>query len=60
MICPNCKKEISRVRVYSEAWQWGELEGNSIVSYGSCEELLETVSIKCPECSEELIDVVEG
>jgi len=59
MKCPKCNKYISRVRVYSEAWQWGELDGKVVADYGSVEELTETTSVGCPECGAELIDYIE-
>lgn len=57
--CPKCNKPIDSVRVYSEAYQIGTLEGLKIVDYGSVEELTETISIECPECSEDIIDFIE-
>ena len=48
--CPQCKKELDWVRVYSECYQRGELRGNEIVDYGSIDEITETVGIECPEC----------
>ena len=48
--CPGCGKELDKVRVYSEAWQLGTLQGNTIVDYGPCEELTETIAIECPHC----------
>jgi Zn finger protein HypA/HybF involved in hydrogenase expression len=59
MQCPGCKKQISRVNVYSECYQHGYLEGNKIASYGSVEEILETVAIECPECGHDLEPLVE-
>lgn len=59
MICPHCKQEIARVRVYSECWQYGYLKGNEIVDYGSVEDIGETtLAILCDECQEDISDVV--
>lgn len=51
MVCPNCKKEIERVRVYSECYQWGTLYGNKITDYAPVEEITETIAIECAECA---------
>lgn len=59
MQCPNCKEEITRVRVYSEAWQWGELDGKVIADYGVVEELTETTFVACPVCHFDLTELVE-
>jgi DNA-directed RNA polymerase subunit RPC12/RpoP len=61
MICPNCKKEISFVRIYSECWQKGYLDGDSktVISYGSVEEITEAIGIECPECGHDLEPLVE-
>ncbi len=58
MKCPNCKKEIEKVRVYSEAWQWATLKGKEIDEYGSIEEVLETICVECPECNTEIDDSI--
>jgi len=58
-ICPGCKKALDDVRVYSEAYQIGELQGNKIVVYGSVEELTETVGIECPECGKDIMNLIE-
>jgi len=59
MKCPECKKEIDHVRVYSECLQIGALEGNKITDYGLVEEILETQGIECPECNEDITKYVE-
>lgn len=60
MICKHCKKEIGRVRVYSECWQFGTLEGNKIADYGRTEEITDdTIAIECPECGGDLESEVE-
>jgi len=59
MKCPNCKEEIDCVRVYSECYQIGALEGNKIVDYGSVEEITETVGIECPKCGHDIRLLVE-
>ena len=60
MRCPHCGHEISWVRVYSECWQYGFLEGNRIVDYGSIEDIGETIlAIVCDECQEDIGDVIE-
>lgn len=59
MKCPKCKKNIKRVRVYSETWQTGYLERNKIVDYGSVEELTETTGIECVECNEDIAEHIE-
>lgn len=50
MKCPDCKKEIKKVLVYSECFQIGILEKNKIVECGSIEEITETIAIECPKC----------
>lgn len=57
MECPECGNEILYVRVYSECWQKGWLNGKRITSYGSIQ--TENVSsdicgIGCPECGEDI------
>lgn len=60
MKCPGCKKEITKVRVYSECWQWGSLENNKVVHYSPYEDFSDSITdIECPECSLNLDDVVE-
>jgi hypothetical protein len=60
MRCPNCKVEISRVRVYSECWEYGFLEGNTIVAYGSIEDVSETpTAMVCDECEEDIGHAIE-
>lgn len=59
MKCPNCKKEIEKVRIYSECWQYGTLEKNTVSDYGSIEDILETVAIECPECNADIINSIE-
>ena len=57
MICPHCKREISRVRVYFECWEYGTLKDNRIVSYGSTEDVGETaLAIPCDACEEDISD----
>jgi len=51
MKCPKCKKTVKRTRVYSEAYQWATIKGNTIIDYGACEELLETIAIECEFCN---------
>lgn len=59
MICPHCNKEIEKVRVYTERWQSGYLEGNRIVKYIPLSEIADlTISIECPECEGDLRDHV--
>jgi len=60
MTCPNCKREITRVRVYFECWEYGFLEGNRITSYGSVEDVGETpLAILCDECEEDISDAID-
>ena len=56
MICPQCKKEIETVRVYSECYQIADLEGNKITEYNAVEEVLDTRAIECPECSHDFYE----
>lgn len=60
MKCKGCGREISRVRVYSECWQYGFLEGKKLIEYGSIEGMSDFSSgVECPECHEDLMDDVE-
>ena len=60
MICPHCGHEMSRVRVYVECWQYGTLQGNRIVDYGSVEDIGETpLAIVCDECQEDITDATD-
>ena len=62
MKCPECKKKISYVRVYSECWQIGYLEGTKIKEYAPVEEenvLPDITGIECPECHADISNNVE-
>jgi hypothetical protein len=59
MKCKGCKKKIERVLIYSDCWQFGMLRGNRIVEFGSVEEVMNTTSIECPECNEDLTKEVQ-
>jgi len=59
MKCKGCGREIDQVRVYSECWQDGTLEGNRVIVYGPIEEITETTAIECLECHTDLMDDVE-
>lgn len=62
MKCPKCTKEIPFVRVYSECWQAGYLEGNKIKEYAPVEQghvLPDISGIECPECGEDISKVIE-
>lgn len=60
MICPHCGREIERVRVYFECWEYGTLKENRIVSYGSIEDVGETaLAILCDECEEDISDAID-
>ena len=50
LVCPSCKKELDSVRLYSECYQLCALKYNTIIDYGSVEELTETIAIECPHC----------
>ena len=53
MKCPNCKKELDKVKVYSEIWQYAYLKNGKIAEYEpyDTENILgEEVGIECPEC----------
>ena len=57
MKCPECKKEISYVRVYSECWQKGHLKENRIEKYSpvNTENIgYDITGIGCPECGEDI------
>jgi hypothetical protein len=61
MKCPKCGKDIERVIVVSQCWQYGQLAENSnkIVEYGSVENITDTILIECPECSQDIMKEVE-
>ncbi len=59
MKCPKCKKGLENVNVYSEALQIAELNDNSIISYGSVEEIFETLRIECPFCGKEITKLIK-
>lgn len=52
MKCKQCKKEVKRVRVYSEAWQWADVdEKGKVTDYGRVEELTDdTLAVECEHC----------
>jgi endogenous inhibitor of DNA gyrase (YacG/DUF329 family) len=56
MKCPNCKRTITFVHVYSQCRQKADIDkkGN-ITDYGGVEEIFETLKVECPECYEELV-----
>lgn len=63
MKCPQCHKELTKVRVYSECWQYGYIDklknAKKIESYGEISELTETTGIECPECGADLENIIE-
>jgi DNA-directed RNA polymerase subunit RPC12/RpoP len=60
MKCPECKKELTSVDLYSKCWQKVDIdkEGRT-TTYGPVEEILETLSIECPYCQKEIKGVTE-
>ena len=59
MKCPKCDAKIDHVIVYSECYQYGNLEKSKIIDYGSVKERTEIESINCPECGEDIINYIE-
>jgi hypothetical protein len=59
MKCPKCKEEISWVVVVSQCIQHGELEGNKIKSYGTVEEIEDTIEIDCSMCGKNITKFVK-
>lgn len=57
--CPRCGQGIIEVRVYSEAYQLGTLDGNTIVRYGEIEDITDPVAIECPLCDGDLTRDIE-
>jgi hypothetical protein len=59
MNCPKCNAVLARVNVYSQCVQRAEVgEDGQITDYGPVDEVLETQGIECPECAEDLRDIV--
>lgn len=60
MKCPNCKNELEYVRVYSQCWQKADVDENGVITdYGSTKEILDTLGIECPFCSEDISNVIK-
>lgn len=61
MKCPKCNKEIDKVVVVSECWQYGRLkdDSNEIIDYGSVESIDITLHIDCPECLKDIRKYLE-
>ena len=59
MRCPDCTRTIERVRVYSECWQIGWLDGQRIVDYESIEEITTTIAVRCWECNADVRELIE-
>jgi|WetSurSiteA1Bulk_404760.scaffolds.fasta_scaffold446913_1 hypothetical protein len=61
MKCPNCKKTINSVRVFSQCGQTGYLKDKSrkISWYDNDITVMETLDIECPECATSIKDKVE-
>lgn len=58
MECPKCKTKLDHVHVFSQCWQKAQVDEKGNVSdYGSVEEVLETLAIECPECSEDITNL---
>ena len=57
--CPECDTDLVEVRVYSQCYQVGTLEGDKIVEYSGVEEVLETLSIECAECGAEITNLIQ-
>jgi len=57
-VCPECKKKMNRVYVYSQCRQIGEVRGTRIVDYGTVDEVLETLGIECPNCAADLMGLL--
>ena len=60
MKCPHCNTELEEVTVISRCWQKATLNSKgSIEDYGSLEEILDTISIHCPHCDQDITDLVK-
>ena len=60
MKCPECKKELEYVHLYSQAFQKPTIDKEGrIIEYGCVEELLETMSIECPFCAADIGEEVQ-
>ena len=57
MKCPKCKKPVERVRVYSETWQYADVnEKGEIDLYHHVEEAIDdTHSVECEACGYDLL-----
>ncbi|MBA7601171.1 hypothetical protein ES703_08238 [subsurface metagenome] len=64
MRCPECKKEIRYVRIYSECYRRGYFQEktNRIKSYGSIRTEnveMDITEVDCPKCGRNIIKAVE-
>jgi hypothetical protein len=59
MICPNCKKKLTEIIVFSECWQQATVEGNNIERYGSIGGDLEPTDAQCPKCYVSVFDLID-
>lgn len=60
--CPNtaCGVELEYVNAYSQCRQKVSLDAeNRVINYSSIEEVYETASFNCPDCGEDLTELVK-
>lgn len=58
--CPNCKSELEYIDAYSQCRQKVSLDKeNRVVNYSSVEEVYETSNFECPNCGEDLTELVK-
>lgn len=59
MKCPKCNKEIDKVRVYRECWQWGFLYGSIHTDSGGVNAYGKIYGMECPECGQDIQKFIE-
>ena len=58
--CPKCKTELEYINAYSLCRQKVSLNArNQVVNYSSVQEVYETCSFECPDCGEDLTELVK-
>lgn len=59
IVCPNCKKELSSVKVYSQCKQACDIDPTGVIqNWGQIEEVF-TQAVECPHCATEIIDLIK-
>ena len=60
MKCPECKKELETINVFSQCVQRATVNRDGIITeYGSVDEVLDTEHIECSFCGSDITNYVD-